>query len=240
MATSNSFIVPVRRPKEKESKQAKFGDITFVLLSGSVPYGMKSFGPHPLFKLENSTLLDIQIDIINKTFVNCEIILVTGYLADKVIKKRPDNVRIIENQLYETTNECEQMRLAINNTNNENIIFISGNMLFNEKTLSVIDRNKSCLVYETSNQISREEIGLSVTNNIVTSMSYAIDENKWCNIAYFNNKILEKIKYLTSEKRNRKMFMFEIIDSILDKTEIYGVTSPDIIVKKIDSPKDLK
>lgn len=248
MPKNNNCIVPVRRPRDNievssdysPSRTPNNGNLSVVLLGGNIPYGMRSFGPYSLLKIGTKTILDYQIETIRNVFGDCEIMLVAGYMADKVIKRRPDDIRIIENQLFENSNECEQIRLSLNSILNTNVLFITGNLLFNEATLKIIDAKKNCLVYETNNQVPREEIGLAINENKVTSLSFAIDENKWCNVAYFTNKTIDRLRSIVSDKKNKKMFMFEIIDSMLEKYDFYAMTSNDVKIRIIDCPKDLR
>ena len=59
-----------------------------------------------------------------------EIITVVGCNATKVIKKVRGNVRIVENQIYATTNTSESMRLAFNNSLKNNFLFMHGDLYF--------------------------------------------------------------------------------------------------------------
>ena len=108
----------VTKPKNKISDF-----VTFIILCDIPGYRMKSYGPSCLLQIGNHRLIDLQLKNIQSLFENYEIILCIGFDAELTIKyirqKHNDqNIRIIENQLYEKYNSCESLRLSLNNTNN--------------------------------------------------------------------------------------------------------------------------
>src|SRR5690349_6587380 len=97
----------------KRKKSDGYADIT-AIITGALPgYRIKSLGPRPLLKVGEDTILDTIISNLNKSIPDCDIILTIGYQADKVIKS-VQNIRLVENQLFESTNESEELRLAFN------------------------------------------------------------------------------------------------------------------------------
>ena len=181
-----SHIAPTRRPANIPRS-----DITIIILAANIGYGMKSYGPKSLFNInDRETLLEYQINLLQTSFPNSDIILVVGFLADRIIRKCPPGIRIVENQLYETSNEVEQIRLALNCTLTDNVLIIKDDIICNHDTLIEIIKDQSCILYDSKNQIDSNNIGVTIVNNYATIFSYDID-TKWCHIAYLTNKELK-------------------------------------------------
>lgn len=229
-----SHIVPVRRsdyPKD---------NVTVIILAANIGYGMKSYGPKSLLHINNKeTLLEYQINSIKSVFPKSDLILVVGYLADRIIKKCPDGVRIIENQFFEESNEAEQIRLALNCALTNNVLIIKDDIVFNSETLNEISKDTSCIIYDTKNQIDANNVGVTVVDNYATIFSYDIP-TKWCHIAYLTNKELKIVQHLANNRDRHKMFFFELLNLMLKKTnKIHAIEPKNMEIVKIDASKNL-
>lgn len=231
---SQSCVVPVRRDFHDRS------DITVVILAANIGYGMKSYGPKTLFNInDKETLLEYQINILQTTFPKCEIILVVGFQADRIIKKCPPGIRIVENQLYETTNEVEQIRLALNCTLTENVLIIKDDIVFNAETLRSITRDKSCLIYDSKNQIDNENIGITVVDDVATIFAYGIN-TKWCHIIYLTKKELNILKSICNRRNLERLYLFEVLNTMLKRIGKMKAIEPQAMeISKIDTSKNL-
>ena len=123
-------------------------DMAVVILSAGIGNRIKSNEPRSLIKIGNKTLLEHQIDLINNNFEKHEIIGVFGYEIEKIIRKIHGKIRVVENQIYENTNNSESLRLAVNNTNKKNIMFFHGDLYFNDAMFKSIDFKKSFLIVD--------------------------------------------------------------------------------------------
>ena len=220
-------------------KDDKDDNIVFVILSAGVGNRMRSYGPKCLFKTSEETILDKQISTIKSNFLNNEIILVVGFEANKVIKKISDDIRVVENQLYQATNSAESLRLAINNSVADKIFFIHGDLIFNKETFDNLDFSKSFVVVDSKNQIHDDEVGITIVNNRATFFSYGLD-TKWCQMAYIRGKEFSILKSLYSKLGKDKLYTFEMLNMIIDKKGVLLAVEPeDMYIKEIDSFKDL-
>ncbi len=233
---NNRFIAPTRLPKVKQSKE----DISILLISGSIPYGMKAYGPKPLLNVIGGlTLLEKQIQVINNVFPNSEITVILGYEADKIIKKKY-NIRIIENQLYETTGESEQVRLGLNSLLTKDVLIINGDLIFNEHAISFEKEKNSILI--SNKEKNKSEIGATLVDNKVTFLSYTLEEYKWANIFYVSSKNYQDLYNIVNNRDNNKMYCFEIINLLLKKDiefQSYG-ENKDVKAVKIDTSSDIQ
>jgi hypothetical protein len=234
MHNPQSYVVPVRPTNITRS------DITIIILAANITYGMKTYGPKSLIDINShETLIEYQINLIKTFFPSADILLVVGFYADRIIKKCPAGVRIIENQLFETLNEVEQLRLALNCTLTNNVLIMKEDIICNYETFSQINRNKTCLIFDSHDQLPESEIGINVVDGYATMLNHS-SPNKWCHMAFFTNKELKILKNLCTRHRSR-LFWFEIINTMLEKVnKILAIEPLNMQITKIDNSKILK
>ena len=229
----------IRNRYTRHIKDTKDDNIVFIILSAGVGNRMRSYGPKCLFKTSEETILDKQISIIKSNFPQNEIILVVGFEANKVIKKIPDDIRVVENQLYQTTNSSESLRLAVNNSVSDKIFFIHGDLIFNKEIFDSLDFSRSFVLVDSKNQIEDNEVGITIVNNKATFFSYGLD-TKWCQMAYIRGKEFSILKSLYNKPGKDKLYTFEMLNMIIEKKgSLIAVEPENMNIKEIDSFKDL-
>lgn len=215
-------------------------NVTVIILAANINYGMKSYGAKSLINVNSKeTLIEYQIRIIRESFVNPDIIIVVGFSADRVIKKCPSNVRIVENINFENTNEIEQLRLALNCSIYENALIIKDDVIFNVSTLKNVVNDRSFVVYDSQGQIDSNNIGINVINGFATFFTHE-SLNKWCHITYLINKELKIIRGICNNREKAKLYLFEALNLMLEKTEkIHAIEPHNMKILKIDNSKCL-
>ena len=222
-------------------KKESSGTACVAILSAGVGKRIKSYEPRSLIKIGNRTLIEHQISVLENSFYNPDIILVTGYSTNRIIRKTKNKVRIVENQLYESTTSSESLRLAINNTTSNSIFCFHGDLYFNLNTLSNLKYDKSFLIIDNQNQINNKEVGLTIVNKRATILSYGLT-TKWCQMAYITGKEFETIKniYLRGNETIKKMLLFEIINLVISKGGSFICHEPEnMSILEIDCMRDL-
>jgi hypothetical protein len=143
--------------------------------------------------------------------------------------------------MYESTNTFESLRLSVINNTKANILFMHGDLYFNQETLSSMRYDKSFLIVDTKNRISTSEVGITVVNDKATTLAYDLP-TKWAQIAFLTGKeyeILESI-FLKSSSAHKKMLSFEVINSIIERGGSFVCWEPeDMQLLEIDSMKDI-
>lgn len=234
--TRNRFSVPTRPKAQKEG-------MSIIILSASPGYRMKSYGPKCLLKDKHGiTILQNQTEIFRLYFPQSEIILVSGFGTDKIIKNKPTIVRVVENQLYEDTNEVEESRLGLNNALNNNILITYGDMYFSESAIKTLSTNESFIVCDSNDIMLSDDVGVTVVDNYATIMSFGIEKPKWCRVAFFLNKELKLLRNFVSEESNKKLYLFEAINFILNNGGKFKVikTQPNHEIIHVDSARELE
>lgn len=214
--------------------------ITVIILSAGIGSRIKSYEPRALLKMGERTLLEHQIYHLQNNFHNSEITVVVGNAATKIIKRVDTNIRIIENQLYENTNSFESLRLAINNIVGDNVLFLHGDLIFNQKTFEGLSYDKSFVLIDKNEQFSEREVGITQTNKKVNIFSYGLP-TKWCQIAYITGREFSILKQICHKNNaeHKKMLTFEALNKIINKGgQFFCYEPPNMKIKEIDCMRD--
>lgn len=235
MNSKKKCVTTAKLPKIDISKTTDL--ISIILLCDSPGYRMKSYGPTSLISIKGKKLIDWQIEVINKNFSNNEIIICSGFEIDRIIKyikskHKKLNIRIVENQLYNNSNSCEALRIAINNTFNDKILICDGSLLLNSKCLSLIDTKCSCALIE-SKPSNTLEIGVNLDNhNNIQHFSYGAS-HIWSEILFMHNEnIIDECRKIIQSIDYKNKFIFEAINDLLaNKHNIKAITNNNTIEK---------
>ena len=215
--------------------------IQFIILSAGIGSRTRSYEPRCLLKYENKIIIENQIDTIQNKFNKAEISIVCGFDTAKIIKKVNKRARIIENQNYETSNNGESLRLGVNNSFLDNIIFMHGDLVVSEELFEHINLNQSCLLVDSANKFDEKEVGVTVVDKMATVLSYSLP-TKWCQIAYLAEKetnILRKL-FLRQDINCKVMLTFEVINKIIELGGSFScIDIGNSFIKEIDSLKDI-
>lgn len=216
--------------------------MSVILLCDAPGYRMRSYGPTPLITIDNNKLIDLQINFIQQQFSKFEIIMCVGFDSDKISKYIRSkyshiNIRLVENQLFNNCNSCESVRVAINNTFNDKIVICDGSLLINANILSLVDKDHSAVIAETT-PCSNLEIGINIDeNNYVQHFSYGAS-NVWSEIIFLqNNDIIENFRKILSSSEYKNKFIFEALNELIKtkfKLKCYFNDNP---IKKINNIK---
>jgi choline kinase len=204
----------------KRQTRVKTNDLVTIALIMSKPgQKMKSYGPVQLLNLNQHILLDIQIEAIKAVHKNFEILICCGFEASKIIKYVKNkyknlNIRIVENQLFETTNCCETLRLCLNNISaNSSLLVCSGDLLLYPELIKIQQDSPYIVVEKENRKISGLEIG-SITDDtgVVTNISFGLP-NVWSEIFYLHSKdSIEHLRKIVSSNGFSNKLIFEALN----------------------------
>jgi len=235
------FVTNITKSK-KNQKDLQDIDLGVAILCAGVGARIKSYEPRSTIKIGNKMLLEHQIDIVHSCFKDPEIICVSGYDSQKIVKRFSEKVRIVENQLYETTNPSESIRLAFNNTCKNKFLFMHGDLWFNKDTLKNMNYDKSFIVVDTKKRFENKEVGVTIANNSkATFFSYGLD-TKWCQIAFLTGKEFKIARNLFNkfEPHDKKMLSFEILNKMISLGASFECYEPkNMKIVEIDRIKDI-
>ena len=202
---------------------------------------MKSYGPKPLIRIGNSTVIKNQIHLIRTYIPHSLIVLVCGFQAKALMNQTPASILKIENERYEETNVVRSIGMALRVIDScSKIIIIYGDLVFNSATLRNLKFDKSSLIV-TEQGMSDEEVGCVIDeNNRVSNLMYDLP-TKWSQIGIFVGKELKLLKQLAWEEKNQTKFGFEIINQIIEQGGTFKcIKNKNIKIVDIDSSKDIQ
>lgn len=204
----NRFVVPARPSKDSRS-------LTTIILSGSTINKGKSYGAKSLFKIdERELLLDYQIKMIREVFTNSDILVTVGFQADRVISHIDNTIKVVENQLYETTSQVEELRLALNVALTDHVLIINGDCMFNKASLSGISLGTTSLLIDSKTSCNR--VGVNVIDGYAQILAYGL-ETEWSEILYVSGNDLKILRKLCKNRDYNKLCLFEIINKMIEK-----------------------
>ena len=214
--------------------------LSVIIPAAGMGHRMKSYGPKCLLPANNKdTILQKIVKNIQREYPYSDIVVVTGFESEKVIKSLPHNIRIVENNDYETTNTVESIRVGINACATDNVLIVYGDLVFNVYSIRNITSNGSCAIIDSKSQFKNEEVGVTVVDDKVTRFAYCL-QKKWSQIAFFENEEFKMLKDLCSDKRKNKLYPFELFNFMIGKgCTIKSIEPKGMIIKEIDSLKDL-
>lgn len=235
----------LNQPNTKPIKDPDFYSnekFSIIIPAAGMGKRMKSYGPKPLIKINNNlTIIQNQLNCINKVFFNSEIIIIAGFDGDYLMNHTPNNLIKIENERYEETNVARSIGIGLRAATTERVIIIYGDLVFNQALLSETNfRNQSTLIVDSSNLMKDEEIGCYSSDNQLINMDWSVNE-KWAQIMYVTGRELKLLKNITWNKENERFFGFECINEIINNHGKFLIHKPkDGKITDIDISKDLE
>lgn len=193
--------------------------VTIILLSDKFGHRMKSYGPLSLIPILNKKLIDIQIQAIKEVFNSFELIVCCSTDSEKIykhIKTAYSDIRfrLVENQVYDSSNSCESLRLCLNNTDNNKIVICDGGLILSKTLLSCIEPKHSCVICENKNETL--EVGLNCCkNNYVEHFSFGATKC-WSEVIFLNNQdIIAGFRKILTNYESKNRLLFEAINELL-------------------------
>jgi choline kinase len=218
----------------------KFQDpLEVIILSAGIGARIKSYEPRSLIRIKKAeSLIEHQISLLNENIPKCSITTVIGYSANKVIRRVQGKTKIVENQLYESSNNSESLRLALNNSSHDKIMFMHGDLYFDNSIFRYMNFSESFVL--TSNMFADKEVGLMNINGYVSIFSYSLP-TKWAQIAFLRDKELDLLKKIYLKDEDFKYNLtFEMLNKVIDAGGTFKVVDiQDSPIKEIDNIKDI-
>lgn len=203
---------------KRRNKVRKIRNLCVILLCAGIEDRAKTQGSPALFDIDNSLLLDYQIDVLRKIFAKCRILPVVGFESEKVLASTHNEVEVVENQIYEETGTSESLRLALSATTSDNVLIIHGNTLFNQDVFVDVNFTHPFVLYSKKES---DKVGVTENDGKLENMSYGLDK-KWSNIFFSNKETTKKLKRKLIPNKYTNRLMHEEINDLLETNRIYA------------------
>jgi len=211
--------------------------LTIIVPTAGVGRRMKSYGPKSLIELfTDETILSRQLAIFEQCFPFAEVIFVVGFESDKIVKKLPKNVKVIENELFETTGVVRSIGMGLRVASNDSVMVVYGDTVFDEEAITSLFREESAIAAYTAGK--KDEVGI-ITNSqgYAENLTY-ISKKSWSHLAFFPNKELDMARRFCYNRSNYMKFGFELLNEIIDRGGKFKVIEDSFAID-IDTYSDL-
>lgn len=207
------------KPKALSTPQKKpdslCENMSFIFLA-SKPCALDKKQNPLLCEYKGSKLIDFHLDLCNLVAENCETVFVTGFESKKIVRhQRRNSFIIVENQLFELTNDAEDLKLGINAIRGHQAFIIDCTTICNLTSIKAMLANpeRSSLLYRIIEDSIDEGIELSQTGEF-RKFCYS-GKNKTIGAVYLAPQDLARMKKkVVSSTFCRNKFDFEMLDEI--------------------------
>jgi len=213
-----------------------------IILAAGIGSRLGNSNPKPLTKLKNNeTILNRQVMYLSNYIGEDNIIVVVGYKKDIIMEAFP-NLLYIYNNFYDTTNTSKSLLKALKKIENEDVLWLNGDVVFEKKLLeSIIECPQSCMAVNT-NSVGEEEIKYNINKDgtlkdVSKSVSPALGEAVGINKIISSDLVLFRKKLL--ECNNQDYFEKAIELSIKEGLKIIPTDISNFLCMEIDFQDDL-
>lgn len=231
----------MKRGIDKVHKKHRDQEIAVIIPCAGSGKRMKSYGPKSLINIGQKTIIENQIETIYRVFPKAKITVVCGFESIKLMSHIPDDIIKIENENYIENNVIRSIAMGMRaNESASNVLIMYGDLLCNQKSLEMINTNKSCIVI--SDHMTANEVGCNIhpDNTQLEYMMYDLP-NKWGQLLHLTSKELKMFKRKIFSRKYDKKFCFEMINQIIDENgKFLTIIDHEIMTFDIDTTKDLK
>ena len=121
--------------------------------------------PKPLTVLSTGeSILARQVRLLTKIIPVDNIIIVIGFKKDLIMEEFSD-LLFVYNNYYDRTNTSKSLLAALNKINNEDTIWLNGDVVFENQVIkSIVDFDGSCMAVNT-NAVQEEEVKYNLNND---------------------------------------------------------------------------
>lgn len=203
--------------------------IACCIFSYEITKGMKSYGSIGLLKSNNKAkeLIYHAIRYIKSILHTKNIFVLVGFDEEKIIKKLKEHNlfynNTISNNLYNDKNHGYAFKLSIEKIFSANlgingVLFINGSNII--KKLPQYSTKESWILIDKKHKNPRFNIGCFIEDNYVQHLFYNLSDSYWAEAVYFTMDDLKKIYDKIDDLYYDNMFMFEIINTAIEKQAI--------------------
>ena len=190
----------------------------------------------------NETIMNRLLNAITSCTDQENISIVVGYKKSLIIQKYP-SLNYIINDKYESTNTAKSLLLALNNIENEDIIWINGDLIIDENIFKKIySYSKNCMAVSNKVILDEEQIKYNTdANGHINNVSKIISDGK--GEAFGLNKISKKYLKLFKDAlkkcTNSDYFERGVEIAISNGLIIDPLDIGDMFYTEVDFEKDL-
>jgi len=211
-------------------------------------------GEHPkcLIEVDNTTILDHQLDALSMVGIN-DVVIVVGYEKEQIVAhvnaRQPltQKIHFIENPAFAITNNIYSLRLALEWVRGDSFIVLNADVIFNPEILDVAVRPHAPISMIVDPLWRDETMKVVILDDRVIRMSKTISREEftgtYIGITVFSkgiqNRFFHKMEDLIAAGRVNDFFNV-VVQELANEEVPVGYTSTDGLPwAEIDDPVDL-
>lgn len=191
---------------------------------------------------ESLTILDMQIDNFSDIVGIDNILVVVGYKKEMIIEKHPE-LLYVYNSSYLKTNTAKSLLFALKKIQNEDVIFINGDIVFTKQAARDITRCERTSFMVNCESTADEEVKYKLNDkgNITELSKQVVNAcGEAVGINFIASKDLEIVKEELGVVNDMDYFEKAFENLILkEQIEVFPLDINKEFVKEIDFPEDL-
>lgn len=206
--------------------------------------------PKSLLKINSKTILEHQLDILEKCKIK-NVIITTGPFEDKIKlflegKYNDFNFSFVQNQRYDTTNYIYSLWLT-KDLINDDIVLLHGDLIFTEKLLKKMIETKGNIVPVNKKiKVPEKDFKAAIKNNRVNKIGVDFfGDNVYFSLPLYKfcrKDFLEWMHEIEKEIKNRNINIYaeDAFNKISDKIILRPLYFDNKFCMEIDTKEDLE
>jgi len=203
--------------------------------------------PKCLLSLGKKKILDYALDNLKRAGIS-NIILVTGYLNDKIADYVTSDTEIIYNPRYADTNNIYSLWSAGSEFGTDDMLILYSDLLFHMKILNNILKRDGDIVLAVDEKVNEETERVKIKNGKITYIGKNIETPESAGIFLGLAKIsknagkavLKKLEEYISRGETSGYFTAVLNDLISEGQKVFFSRATDLPWIEIDTKEDLK
>ncbi len=206
--------------------------------------------PKTLYKLDdNTTVLQRLVRSIRKCERDAEIVVVVGFMSQHIQKELEDeNVVIVHNPFYASTNSMASLWFARDYLQRENVTIINGDIVLSDNLIDDVICLRTDIPFILMDSSRRDDIkyNVQVQNDKVCVMSKNLKTfmGNYASVvkldAVSSRFLLEQVELMVNEGMYNLFFEDALVQMIFDKNfELYYRDIKDYLWTEVDNVNDL-
>ncbi|CAN2042220.1 L-glutamine-phosphate cytidylyltransferase [Candidatus Magnetomoraceae bacterium gMMP-15] len=229
--------------------KAKLQAVILAAGKGNRLAGIIGDKPKCMALIGKKTIIERQIKALQSIGVK-NIYVVVGYKKDMLadfIKHRFNNIKFIENPIYDRTNTIYSLYLAIPFLTKD-FFYLNGDVLFKKSLLEKLLAEKKTGMAVEYKECGDEEVKVKLNGRRIISISKTVSltesSGEFIGVALFrenvNKLFLKSLKHEVEENCITRDYFERAIDKIIERIELLSVDITGEPVIEIDFPDDFK
>lgn len=202
--------------------------------------------PKPLVKVKGIPMIETVIDALNMRGVS-HMYVVTGYLGEQFdyLKEKYNNITLVENKEYTTVNNISSVHAVTMEMGGFNCFICEADLYIPSPDILMAEHDKSCYYGKMIKGHSDDWLFIQDKGGrIVHVIKGGDDCYNMCGISYFLKEDARVIADAIEERYKHPgyegLFWDEVVDSVLDKVELFVYPVNNNSIVEIDTVEELE